>query len=181
MPVEWNMMVGEMWEIDPMSQGSLFNYPEFPGNEDPSPEINDRLSFIIPNANLEFKGPYEFKNNMYPDVQRREFLRSTIVIHPETDEHIATMLAANESRNHRAIHCSDPITLRVNKGKQKMTEAHNDDDIEWLRQHWYKDYEELLQGVPEGMPPWRVVNHEIPLDDNNTKYHYHLPRCPNAL
>ncbi|KAK0211841.1 hypothetical protein IW262DRAFT_1233706, partial [Armillaria fumosa] len=56
-----------------------------------------------------------------------------------------------------------------------------DDDIERLRQHWYEEYEELLQGVPEGMPPWRIVNHEIPLVDNNARYHYHLPRCPNAL
>ncbi|KAK0207826.1 hypothetical protein IW262DRAFT_1302486 [Armillaria fumosa] len=56
-----------------------------------------------------------------------------------------------------------------------------DDDIEHLHQHWYNDYEELLQGVPKGMPPWRVMNHEIPLSDEHAKYHYHLPRCPNAL
>ncbi len=56
-----------------------------------------------------------------------------------------------------------------------------DNDLEALRQHWYDDYEELLQGVPSCMLPWRVVNHEIPLVDEKHKYHYHLPRCPNTL
>ncbi|KAK0214973.1 hypothetical protein IW262DRAFT_1239611, partial [Armillaria fumosa] len=70
---------------------------------------------------------------------------------------------------------------KVDKGKQKDTNLDADDDIECLWQHWYEEYEELLQGVLEGMPPWRIVNHEILLVDDNARYHYHLPRCPNAL
>ncbi|SJL05234.1 uncharacterized protein ARMOST_08600 [Armillaria ostoyae] len=31
------------------------------------------------------------------------------------------------------------------------------------------------------MPPFREVNHEIPLIDKGKRYHYHLPRCPNSL
>ncbi|KAK0485571.1 hypothetical protein EDD18DRAFT_1111371 [Armillaria luteobubalina] len=67
MPTEWNLMVGEMWEIDPTSQGSLFNYPDFPYSDDPETDINDHLSFIVPNLELESEGPYEFTSDMYPD------------------------------------------------------------------------------------------------------------------
>ncbi|KAK0479000.1 hypothetical protein EDD18DRAFT_1364444 [Armillaria luteobubalina] len=67
MPMEWNLMVGEMWEIDPTSQGSLFNYLDFPYSDDPETDINDCLSFIVPNSELESKGPYEFTSDMYPD------------------------------------------------------------------------------------------------------------------
>jgi hypothetical protein len=31
------------------------------------------------------------------------------------------------------------------------------------------------------LPPFREVNHRIPLIDENLRYNYHLPRCPKAL
>ncbi|KAF9006390.1 hypothetical protein BDZ89DRAFT_965954 [Hymenopellis radicata] len=32
------------------------------------------------------------------------------------------------------------------------------------------------------MPPWREVNHEINLVDDDKRYHYHIPaRCPHSL
>ncbi len=58
---------------------------------------------------------------------------------------------------------------------------YSEDDIPELKQRWYDKYKDLLQGVPETMPPFRTVNHKIPLIDPTQKYHYHLPRCPNSL
>ncbi|PBK81854.1 hypothetical protein ARMGADRAFT_1039054 [Armillaria gallica] len=139
MLTEWNMVISEMWEIDPNSKGSLFNYPEMLLMDDPEQDINNRLSFIVPTSAIKSEGPYEFTVAMYPDERRRDFIHNNLFIAPDPGAEFEARI------------------------------------------HWYNEYEELLQGVPEGMPPWRVVNHEILLIDDSQKYHYHLPRCPNAL
>ena len=59
----------------------------------------------------------------------------------------------------------------------KLTEA----DIPRLRQQWMESCQELLNGVPEELPPMQGVNHHIPLIDDNKRYNYHLPRCPDAF
>ncbi len=57
MPEEWNRVISEMWEIDPCSKGSLFNYPEGPDCDDLNWSIDDRLSYIVPSSSIETKGP----------------------------------------------------------------------------------------------------------------------------
>ena len=64
-----------------------------------------------------------------------------------------------------------------NMGTNPLTE----EDIPKLKQQWYDKYKEILQGTKEELPTLREVNHEINLIDPNTKYTYHLPRCPVAL
>jgi hypothetical protein len=54
-------------------------------------------------------------------------------------------------------------------------------DIPRLREHWFEEYSDLLGPIPLKLPPWREVNHHIPLIDENLRYNYHLPRCPEAL
>ncbi len=95
------------------------------------------------------------------------------------------MVMKNERRNHRDETLEplarDSSTNWKGKGKAKEDDNLHPEDIPRLRQQWYDEYEELLQGVPDTMPPYRMVNHEIPLVDPEKRYHYHLPRCPNAL
>ena len=38
-----------------------------------------------------------------------------------------------------------------------------------------------MTGVPDKLPPFREINHKIPLIDEKKQYHYHLPRCPEAM
>lgn len=38
-----------------------------------------------------------------------------------------------------------------------------------------------MSGVPEELPPFREINHTIPLIDEGKLYKYHLPRCPDSL
>jgi hypothetical protein len=54
-------------------------------------------------------------------------------------------------------------------------------DIPRLREHWFEEYNDLLRPIPLELPPYREVNHHIPLIDENLRYNYHLPRCPEAL
>jgi hypothetical protein len=54
-------------------------------------------------------------------------------------------------------------------------------DIPQLRENWFEEYADLLGPIPLVLPPFREVNHHIPLIDDNIRYNYHLPRCPEAL
>ncbi len=83
MPTEWNMVVSEMWKLDPNSKGTLFNYPDIPAVKEPERDINNRLSFLVPSTNVETDEPYEFTKVMYPDDRHREFLRRAMTLGPE--------------------------------------------------------------------------------------------------
>ena len=37
--------------------------------------------------------------------------------------------------------------------------------------------DDMLQPVPPELPPFREINHEIPIIDESKRYTYHLPRC----
>jgi hypothetical protein len=53
-------------------------------------------------------------------------------------------------------------------------------DIPQLRENWFEEYADLLGPIPLVLPPFREVNHHIPLIDDNIRYNYHLPRCPRS-
>src|SRR5580693_3231883 len=89
---------------------------------------------------------------------------------------------------------SEPITankLDINEALRAVTEAHakevkqmgtlTEDDIPELRAKWLRSCQDIMNGVPEELPPMRGVNHHIPLIDENKRYHYHLPRCPDSM
>jgi hypothetical protein len=44
-----------------------------------------------------------------------------------------------------------------------------------------KSCEDIMRGALERLPPLREVNHRIPLVDEDKRYKYHLPRCPDSL
>ncbi len=50
-----------------------------------------------------------------------------------------------------------------------------------LRDSLLTEFADLFQPVPPGLPPFRAVNHTIPLIDESKRYKYHLPRCPEVL
>jgi hypothetical protein len=54
-------------------------------------------------------------------------------------------------------------------------------DIPRLKQQWYEEFKDILQGTPDELPPLREVNHEINLIDPNKRYSYRLPTCPVPL
>ncbi|PBK86003.1 hypothetical protein ARMGADRAFT_1035975 [Armillaria gallica] len=118
---------------------------------------------------------------MYPNKRQMEYIHHTMSVDGKlTDEagvQIAQMVINNEQHNHH----DDTTTVGdqmnwatwIDKGKAKETGTHQPKDIPSPRQHWYDEYKELLQGVPDAMPPYRMVNHEIPLID--------LDKCLNVL
>jgi hypothetical protein len=82
-----------------------------------------------------------------------------------------------EIRANRKIRLDQPLAPQhiVPKGKYSPS------DIPTLREQWFEKYSDLLGPIPMELPPFREVNHRIPLMDDNLRYNYHLPRCPEAL
>jgi hypothetical protein len=59
--------------------------------------------------------------------------------------------------------------------------ALSEEDIRKLKQQWYEEFKDILQGTPSRLPPLREVNHEINLIDPNKRYTHRLPTCPVPL
>src|ERR1700722_13270990 len=57
-------------------------------------------------------------------------------------------------------------------------------DEEQLPDHgmnWVESANDILSGAPNHLPPLQEVNHKIPIIDEEKRYSYYLPRCPDAL
>jgi len=64
-----------------------------------------------------------------------------------------------------------PICKQVRKGEGKTSKP-SAEDVTRLRQQWYNEFIDILEGTKEELPPLREVNHEINLMDPNKKYMY---------
>jgi len=81
--------------------------------------------------------------------------------------------------------------LDINEALHVVTEVHAQDmkdmgtltgeDIPELWAKWLRSCQDIMNGVPEELPPMHGVNHHIPLIVENKRYHYHLPRCPDSV
>src|SRR6202453_4894875 len=67
--------------------------------------------------------------------------------------------------------------MDVNLNELKDGEAQLPD----LRKKWVESAADVLTGALPHLPPFREVNHKIPLIDEQKRYNYHLPRCPDSL
>ncbi|KAJ3837080.1 hypothetical protein F5878DRAFT_643066, partial [Lentinula raphanica] len=78
--------------------------------------------------------------------------------------------------------CAELFTQRVsNESLFHEQGPYTEEDIPRLREKWIESCKDIMSGVPERMPPFREVNHTIPLIDEKKKYRYYLPRCPDSL
>ncbi|KAL7277449.1 hypothetical protein ACG7TL_009311 [Trametes sanguinea] len=55
------------------------------------------------------------------------------------------------------------------------------EELQKLRDKWYAKTEDIMRPPPETLPPFREVNHCIPLIDEQKKYRYHPPRCADVV
>ena len=69
-----------------------------------------------------------------------------------------------------------------NRAQENRTKnRYSPSDIPRLREQWFEKTSDLTGPIPLELPPFREVNHRIPLMDENIWYNYHMPRCPEAL
>jgi hypothetical protein len=55
------------------------------------------------------------------------------------------------------------------------------EDIPRLHEEWMKSNKDIMNRALERLPPLRELNHRIPIMDENKRYKYHSPRCPDSL
>lgn len=59
--------------------------------------------------------------------------------------------------------------------------THLNNKIPQLKKQWHEKYDEIMNGAPEVLPPFREINHEINLINDEKQYHYRMPSCPQSL
>lgn len=101
---------------------------------------------------------------------------------PTVDESMEAIDNLKKKYRHPTGNFEPPGTKKPSnvKGKAKA-EGPNEEELANLRLGWHDEFYEILQGVPETLPPLRAVNHEIHLMDPEKRYTYSLPRCPATV
>jgi hypothetical protein len=128
----------------------------------------------------------EFSRLYFPDKYSAEQAREKVRLHgirkpevPSTREDKPAVLPVEIKDRLNQIFREATLAhvAEVEQQKVKYSEA----DIPRLRDRLMEISVDIMSGVPERMPPLRAVNHRIPLIDEGMLYHYHLPRCPDAM
>ena len=65
--------------------------------------------------------------------------------------------------------------------REPAKEGSEEERLQHLRDKWFQEYEDIIRPPPLELPPWREVNHAIPLIDEGMKYKYRPPRCPDVV
>ena len=68
-----------------------------------------------------------------------------------------------------------------NSHREPAKAGSEEEHLQELRDKWFQAYEDMLRPPPPELPPWREVNHRIPLIDEHKQYHYRTPRCPDSV
>ncbi|KAF8222590.1 hypothetical protein L208DRAFT_1321686 [Tricholoma matsutake] len=79
--------------------------------------------------------------------------------------------------------CLNTIIERPNTFKQALdnVDKHRRSALKPLDPEWKQSCQDILNGVPDKLPPLRDINHHIPLVDEKKKYNYYLPKCPDSM
>ncbi|KAF8231849.1 hypothetical protein L208DRAFT_1274918 [Tricholoma matsutake] len=68
--------------------------------------------------------------------------------------------------------CKDLACKAKSKGKK---------DLPCLHEEWKQSCQDILNIVPDRLPPLREINHHIQLVDEKKKYNYYLPKCTDSM
>jgi len=133
----------------------------------------------------EISRPHRFKH-LYrsPEWVERthmSIVASSVLGRDDNEDRIRAMRAKYEKPSNEASQ-SDvrerlPCSQKIKSKKQALTK----EDFPHLRQQWHDEFADIVNGTQNQLPPWREVNHEIHLVDDNKRYKYFTPHCPNSL
>jgi hypothetical protein len=150
----------------PCQKGLNLSDPILLGPEDQadfepiSDEEEDNLEEIIK----------EFTRDRYPDGPRFK--------QPGFDPSLPSVLPPEQMDDLNDILF---VMCEEQAGNAKVKGPLTKKDLPCLRQEWVDKFSDMLRGVPETLPPFREVNHHIPLVDKQKKYNYYLLKCPDSM
>ncbi len=119
---------------------------------------------------------------MYPNEEHHKYIKNHLPIRTDdrNDDMLEFVCGLRERNEHPRMR-SGKREACIDNAKGTSLEIYGEEELPRLREKWYHEYEELVQGVPERMLTMHEINHEIQLIDPIKTYHYHLPRCPHTL
>jgi hypothetical protein len=168
MPREWNEMVSDMRKDEVARH----------------PQIENIFRIADPE---EISKPHRFRHlyrtQEWVDRTRIAAVASSVLGRDESDDRIRAMRAkyekpCNETSWIEVKEKTPQQQLDKNKGKEC---ALTEEDFPQLRQQWHDKFADIVNRTCSQLPPWREVNHEIHLIDDNMWYKYITPHCPNSL
>lgn len=127
--------------------------------------------------------------------ERHQGRRSNVAM-PKISEHILLTLHSSKGPKLGLSGLPDPLGIhqfyanilrdyiedeQIRKTHREAPSSEEEVNIQELRDRWFAKYDDMLRPPPPELPPWREVNHKIPLIDENKQYRYRLPRCPEAI
>jgi hypothetical protein len=160
MPDEWNEVIASMQNYEKT------NTPH--GSENYHQATKDEIS-----------SPKDFP---YPAGTHAKYLRKQSSVHIRTGKEDHEKGFPNLRVQFETKKKNTPVSTKSHDVKWK-SKAQEDPEDEYahLQEHWQHDYDDIMNGTKEELPPWQEVNHEINLIDPDKRCHYYLPRCPNSL
>lgn len=147
---------------------SLYDYPK-------DPSTTPRIEVYRQAHPAEISEPTEFLAYVRDTKLTPERCSKPNIILPTVEESTETLHALAATAKIDAN--ETPLSRLPRNGKNRLTE----EDIPRLKQQWYDEFKDILQGTPDELPPLREVNHEINLIDPRKKYTHRLPTCPVPL
>ena len=85
----------------------------------------------------------------------------------------------NPSPQVAKVEC-DTSTPQMNSAQTKHNGL-SEEGIPELREQWFTRFEHLFREPEPILPPKREVEHQIPLIEEDKRYTYYMPRCPDYL
>ncbi len=140
-----------------------------------SSDEDDQLPIDRPKQTF-IRKPTKRRTQVHPETPVSTENRYRIPVIPPIGERY-TPTAHSETMKFQGFSQQQEVALAV-------MEAHlqeSDETLADLRRKWVEDSADILQGTPTGLPPFREVNHKIPLIDENMRHKHYLPRCPDSL
>jgi len=140
------------------------------------PRPHQRGEEYRPPDTTEVSRPEEFIARIR-DISRRRIAESGLKL-PTIDE--SQEVIERQKARYEKPRTSNEVPAPFRSHPRRRI-GNSESDMTNLRQGWHERYQDILEGVPEELPPLRTVNHEINLIDPDKKYTYHLPRCPASV
>ena len=85
---------------------------------------------------------------------------------------------SNPNRPHNEVERAVRSFIKDEEIRQTLD---TDPKLSALREKWLHECEDIMKPPPLELPPFREINHSIPLIDPNLQHKYRLPKCPDAM
>jgi hypothetical protein len=141
----------------------------------------NRLHIDIEHVNEDSKTPIHAQRSGIPDISTHSVItihssKRRVSLRGDSDQ-----AGISDNALDNAIHIMHMCRMEADEKLEGPEPVNSNDRLSPLRRKWFEKCEDLMGPIPEKLPPFREINHEINLIDDDMAYNYHMPRCSDAL